>query len=209
MRGLREAGISTTVAREATEALAAAAVNDFDIIVLDVMLGGDRDGLDICRSLRRDGVLSRVLMLTARDAVADRVAGLEAGADDYLVKPFAFEELLARLRALSRRPAAAVSTAQECGGLAVDTASRKVTAEGQSIDVTRKEFDILELLMTNRGQVVTKEQIHDHVWSYDVLHDSNLVEVYVGRLRRKLDRSAVRAEIATVRGLGYRLEPRG
>ena len=203
-RGLEETGLLAEWARDAAEAIVATEEGAFDVIVLDVMLGRGIDGLQLCRLLRQRSVPSGILMLTARDAVPDRVRGLEAGADDYLVKPFAFQELLARIRALGRRPVMRPSSAIEAGGLRLDSGARLVSLDGGDVPLSRREFDVLELLVRNRGNTLSKDQIGTHVWGFDAETGGNLVEVYVGRLRRKLgDQDGVRF-IATVRGIGYR-----
>jgi DNA-binding response OmpR family regulator len=207
-RGLTEAGFSVDDARDGSEALAAAEGAAFDAIVLDVMLPGPKDGFAICAELRHRRVKTPVLMLTARDAVEDRVRGLEVGADDYLVKPFAFQELLARIRALTRRHLANRSSVLELSGLRLDTASRTIRVNGDLIDVTSKEFAIIEYFLHNPGRVLSRQQIEEHVWNYDFDSQSNLVEVYVGRIRRKLASKGMPKMLVTVRGYGYRLGAR-
>ncbi len=206
-RGLKETGLLAEWAAGADEGLHAAAIAGFDVIVLDVMLGRGMDGFDLCRELRSRDVASAILMLTARDAVADRVRGLDAGADDYLTKPFAFQELLARVRALARRPPMLRRAAAEVGALLVDSSARRVMLNGDEVALSRREFEVLDLLVRHVGQTLTKEQIETQVWGFDAVSDSNLVEVYVGRLRRKLSDAATGELITTVRGFGYRLEP--
>jgi len=205
-RGLEETGILAEWSADADEALLAADRGHFDVVVLDVMLGRGMDGIELCRLLRDRAVASAILMLTARDAVPDRVRGLEAGADDYLVKPFAFQELLARIRALARRPAVLASQATDIGGLRVDVAARRVSLHGSDVGLSRREFDVLELLVRHAGQTLTKEQIEIQVWGFDAESGGNLVEVYVGRLRRKLNDAVANRLISTVRGIGYRFE---
>jgi two-component system OmpR family response regulator len=203
-RGLREEGLVADVAITGHDALQRAADTPYDVIVLDVMLP-DVDGFEVCRRLRRDEVWSGVLMLTARDAVCDRVVGLDAGADDYLVKPFSFDELLARLRALVRRGTAERPALVEVGDLRLDPASRRVWRGGSEIVVTTKEFTLLHLFARNPEQVLTREQLLDHAWDFAYEQRSNVVEVYVRRLRERIDRPFGRHSIETVRGLGYRL----
>jgi DNA-binding response OmpR family regulator len=170
------------------------------------MLPG-RDGFDVSRELRRERVRVPILMLTARDSVDDRVRGLAAGADDYLVKPFAFAELLARIRALSRRHLDNRSALLELGPLVLDSEARRITVNGQELELTAKEFAILEYFLHHPNRVLTRSQIEDHVWNYDFASESNLVEVYIARLRRKLAASGVDDLIQTVRGTGgYRLK---
>ncbi|MBJ7594186.1 MAG: response regulator transcription factor [Candidatus Dormibacteraeota bacterium] len=206
-RGLEETGILAEWSADADEAVLAAGNGHFDVIVLDVMLGRGMDGFELCRLLRGRAIPSAILMLTARDAVPDRVQGLEAGADDYLVKPFAFQELLARIRALSRRPAILQSRTTDIDGLIVDTSARRVTIRGTEVALSRREFDVLDLLIRHAGQTLTKDQIETQVWGFDADSGGNLVEVYVGRLRRKLNDVEETQLITTVRGIGYRLEP--
>ena len=203
-RALEESGIGADWSRDAHEALVAVQGTHFDVVVLDVMLGYGPDGFAVCHEIRSRRIDTRVLMLTARDAVADRVAGLEAGADDYLGKPFALQELLARVRALGRRHIVDRVPLITVNGVRLDGAARSVTLEGTQLDTTRREFQILEMLMSNAGNFLTKEQIHDHVWSYDVTPESNLVEVYVARLRRKLEAARPGGYITTRRNVGYR-----
>ncbi len=206
-RGLEETGILAEWSADAEEAVLAAGNGHFDVIVLDVMLGRGMDGFELCRRLRGRAVPSAILMLTARDAVPDRVQGLEAGADDYLVKPFAFQELLARIRALSRRPAILQSDSTDIDGLVVDNSARRVTLRGTEVALSRREFDVLDLLIRHAGQTLTKDQIETQVWGFEADSGGNLVEVYVGRLRRKLNDVEETQLITTVRGIGYRLEP--
>ena len=205
-RGLEETGIIAEWSTDAGAAVLATDRGSFDVIVLDVMLGRGIDGFELCRLLRHRVVPSAILMLTARDAVPDRVHGLEAGADDYLVKPFAFQELLARIRALARRPAIRDSDAVYVGGLRVDGAARQVTINGSEIPLSRREFDVLELLTRHAGNTLTKDQIETQVWGFDAESGGNLVEVYVGRLRRKLNDTEGTRFITTIRGVGYRFE---
>jgi two-component system OmpR family response regulator len=205
-RGLEETGILAEWSADAEEAVLAAANGHFDVIVLDVMLGRGMDGFELCRLLRSRATPSAILMLTARDAVPDRVQGLEAGADDYLVKPFAFQELLARIRALARRPAILPSDSTDIGGLRVDATARRVTLNGSEVALSRREFDVLELLIHHPGHTLTKDQIETQVWGFEADNGGNLVEVYVGRLRRKLGDADDNRFITTVRGVGYRFE---
>ena len=203
-RGLGREGFVVEVARTGDEALWAAAELSFDAIVLDAMIPAP-DGFEVCRRLRRDGRWLPVLMLTGRDAVADRVAGLDAGADDYLVKPFAFDELAARLRALLRRGSGARPPVLEIGDLCLDPARKLVTRRGLRIDLTAKEFALLELFMRRQGEVLSRTQILDHVWDFAYEGTSNVVDVYVRYLRDKVDRPFGSTSIETVRGHGYRL----
>jgi len=204
-RGLEEQGYAVDVAYTGPEALDWAAVVNFDLIVLDILLP-ELDGIAVCRELRARGVRTPILMLTARDAIDDRVAGLDAGADDYLVKPFALKELLARLRALARRGADTPrSSVLQVADLTLDTLTRRVRRGGKAIGLTAKEYAVLECLMREPGRVLTRTVIADHVWNYDVYHQSNVVDVYIRNLRRKIDDGFDLRLIHTVRGAGYRL----
>jgi DNA-binding response OmpR family regulator len=186
-RGLEEAGHAVDVAFTGPEALQWTDKADYDAIVLDIMLPG-LDGLTVCREMRKRGTVAAVLMLTARDTVDDRVAGLDAGADDYLIKPFAMKELLARLRALARRAAEGPrDPVARVADLSLDPARHQVTRAGKKIDLSAREFAILEYLMRNAGLVLTRTMITEHVWDYDVFHQSNAVDVYIRTLRRKMD----------------------
>jgi two-component system OmpR family response regulator len=204
-RALEEEGYAVDVAGCGEDALWFGTENPYDAIVLDVMLP-DLDGFEVSRRLREAGRWSPVLMLTARDAVADRVAGLDAGADDYLTKPFSFAELLARLRALVRRGVAERPPVLRVGDLSLDPARRTVMRDGASIDLTAREFALLEYLMRHVGEVLTRSQLIEHVWDFAYDGDSNVVDVYIRYLRNKVDRPFGRDSIRTVRGAGYRLE---
>ena len=200
---LEEEGHTVDVATDGEEGLAMAMDSSHDVIVLDILLPGI-DGFEVCRRLRAGRVDTPVLLLTALDAIEDRVRGLDAGADDYLPKPFAFQELLARLRALGRRRVQARDPDQlQTANLVLDLRRRRAVRDGRTIDLSPKEFALLEFLMRNQGRVVTRTQILDHVWGYDYSPDSNLVDVYVTYLRRKIDRGHQRKLIRTVRGAGY------
>lgn len=204
-RGLEEQGYAVDLAGTGREALEWSDSAAFDLIILDIMLP-ELDGVTVCRELRARGLRMPILMLTARDAVDDRVAGLDAGADDYLVKPFALKELLARLRALTRRADDASRTAVlECADLVLDTRTRRVSRAGRVIDLTSKEFAVLECLMRAPGHVLTRTLIADQVWNYEVYNQSNVVDVYIRNLRRKIDDPCPVKLIHTVRGAGYRL----
>jgi DNA-binding response OmpR family regulator len=203
-RGLTEEGHAVDVAADGEEAVDWPAVADFDVIILDVMLP-IRDGFDVCRTLRAQGVSAPILMLTARDAVDDRVRGLDSGADDYLVKPFAFAELLARLRALSRRQPAVHGTRLQVADLVLETATRSVTRGDRTIELTSKEYAILEYMMRHPNQVLTRTMIAEHVWNYDFDNASNVIDVHVRNLRRKVDNASASKVIQTVRGAGYRI----
>jgi two-component system OmpR family response regulator len=203
-RGLREEGYAADVAPEGEEALWMARAVPYDAIVLDVMLPG-LDGFEVCRRLRAADVWSPVLMLTARDAVDDRVHGLDAGADDYLAKPFSFEELLARLRALARRAPNERPTVLEVGDLRLDPAAHRAWRGDDELELSAKEFALLELFMRRAGAVLTRDQLLDGAWDMAFETRSNIVDVYVRYLREKVDRPFGRASLETVRGVGYRL----
>lgn len=181
-----------------------AEMTPYDVIILDIMLP-DKNGLEVCRDLRKKRVKTPILMLTARDAVEDRVAGLDCGADDYLVKPFAIQELLARLRALLRRESADKSSLLRLGNLILDPATHFVERGGLSIDLTAKEYALLEYFMRNPNRLITREMAESHIWSYDFVTSSNVVDVYIRRLRRKIDDPFQQKLFETVRGAGYRL----
>jgi two-component system, OmpR family, response regulator len=202
-RSLTEEGHAADVARTGDDAIWMAAAVDYDAIVLDVMLPG-RDGFEVCRTLRERGVWAPVLMLTARTTVPDRVAGLDAGADDYLPKPFAFAELLARLRALARRGAPERPSVIEAGDLRLDPALRTLRRGETEISLSAKEFALLETFMRRPGEVMSRYQLLEHVWDFDYEQRSNVVDVYVRYLREKIDRPFGRDSIETVRGVGYR-----
>lgn len=201
-RALRFEGYKTELANDGPGALAAHAERPADAIILDVAMPR-MDGLEVCRRLRSAGDATPVLMLTARAAVNDRVAGLDAGADDYLVKPFALEELLARIRALLRRSAPAEEDLLQFSDLSLDSGTREVRRAGRLIELTRTEFLLLELLLRNARQVLTRELIFDRVWGYDFGANSNSLEVYIGYLRRKTEAEGEPRLIHTVRGVGY------
>jgi heavy metal response regulator len=204
-RGLGEAGMAVDLAGDGEEALELALAARYDAIVLDLGLPL-RDGLEVLRELRARGCATPVLVLTARDAVPDRVQGLDAGADDYLVKPFAFAELLARLRALLRR-GTAQSSVIRVGDLVLDAAARTVERSGTRLELTAKEFALLEYLARHAGEVVTRTMIAEHVWNLDFDSFSNVIDVYIRYLRRKVDDPFDTKLIHTRRGIGYVLQP--
>jgi two-component system, OmpR family, response regulator len=207
-RGLREEGHAVDVAGNGEDALWMAAAAPYDAVVLDVMLPG-LDGLATCRALRDRGVWTPVLILTARDAVGDRVAGLDTGADDYLIKPFSFAELLARLRALARRAPGERPVVLEVGDLRLDPASRRVTRGDVELELSAKEFALLEVFMRHPGETLSRLRLLEAGWDMAYESRSNLVDVYVSYLRRKIDRPFGRSSLETVRGAGYRLRQDG
>src|SRR2546430_2396645 len=203
-RGLVHEGLAADVTANGEDALWMAQAHEYDAIVLDVMLP-DVDGFEVCRRLRNAGVWSPVLMLTARDSVDDRVHGLDSGADDYLVKPFAFAELLARLRALARRGDSGRPTVLAVGDLRLDPATREVTRGATRISLSAKEFALLETFMRRPGDVLSRLHLLEHAWDFTYDNRSNVVDVYVRRLRLKIDEPFGRRTLETVRGGGYRL----
>ena len=202
-RGLSEEGFVIDVATDAVQAEQRVGVYQYDAILLDVMLPGG-DGFSLCKTWREAGVSTPILFLTARDEIRDRVQGLNLGGDDYLVKPFAFEELLARVRALLRRPGAAGTATFEFGDLSIDTVRRRVSRGGQIVPLTAREYQLLEYFAHHAGRVVTRTALWEHVWDSDMEPDSNVVDVYVRYLRNKIGRD----KIETVRGMGYVLPAR-
>jgi DNA-binding response OmpR family regulator len=205
-RGLEDAGFAADVVYDGEEALSAALANSYDLILLDVMLPRV-DGLEVSRRLRSQRMHAPILMLTARDSIDDRVLGLESGADDYLVKPFALREVVARIKALTRRHLADRTALLTAGPIALDTSARKVTVGGRSLELTAKEYAILEYFMLNQGRLLTRDQVIEHVWNYDFEGGHNLIETYVNRLRGKLTRAGAEDPFVTVRGArGYRFE---
>ena len=208
-RGLEEQGYAVDTAFTGLEALEWADAAPYDIIILDIMLP-EMDGLTVCRELRKRDTHTPILMLTARDSVDDRVNGLDAGADDYLVKPFALKELLARLRAMSRRNAEQPKTSTlQLADLTLDTLTRRVRRGEKLIELTAKEYAVLECLLREPERVLTRTQIAEHVWNYDVYNQSNIVDVYIRNLRRKIDNGFEPKLIHTIRGAGYRLSAEG
>lgn len=204
-RALTDVGHRVDVAYDGLDGLTSAERGAHDLLLLDVMLP-EMDGLEVARELRRQRVRTPILMLTARDAVPDRVRGLDSGADDYLTKPFALEELLARVRALGRRAGEGTGDTLTVGDLVLDVERHEARRAGQAIELTAKEFDLLTYLMRNTGRVLAKDQIVEHVWGYDNQATSNVVEIYVHYLRDKIDRGFARPLIRTVRGVGYTIK---
>src|SRR3954454_8542800 len=204
-RGLRHAGYAVDLATDGDAALRDAAVWSYDAIVLDVMLPV-RDGLDVCRRLRERGCWAPVLMLTARGQIADRIGGLDAGADDYLVKPFDFGEFLARLRALIRRVPEPRPAELRVGDLVVDPSTHAVTRAGRPVELSAREFAVLEYLARHPGEAVSRTRLIEHVWDQNFEGSTNIVDVYVGYLRRELEEPFEMPLIRTIRGVGYALE---
>jgi two-component system copper resistance phosphate regulon response regulator CusR len=204
-KGLKEEQYAVDVCYDGEEALFQAQVNQYDLIILDVMLP-KKNGFSICKEIRNEGNLTPILMLTARDQLEDKVKGLQEGADDYLTKPFAFEELLARIQALLRRTQDYKTKTLKVGDLELDPVSRKITREDKTITLTGKEYALLEYLMRNKGRVITQSMIIDHVWdmNYDGL--SNVVNVYINHLREKIDKGFSQKYIHTIRGVGYKVD---
>ncbi len=201
---LTKEGYVVDAALDGEEGQALAEAGIYDAIILDILLP-KRDGIDVCRALRRQRLRTPILLLTARDAVDDRVRGLDSGADDYLVKPFAFQELLARVRALVRRAMPEASPILSVTDLTADPATHRVQRGGHDISLTAKEFALLEYFLRHPNQILTRELLESHVWTYDFVSASNVVEVGVGRLRRKIDDPFDVKLLETVRGVGYRL----
>lgn len=207
--GLEQDGYAVDLQHDFDDGLAYAETENYDFIVLDRMLPDGKDGLHICKALRADGNDTPILMLTARGETEDRVKGLDDGADDYLVKPFAFDELLARLRALKRRPKAVISQQVTVGEVNIDVARKQVTVAGMPVKLSKKEYALLEYLAHHPDQISSKEQLIEHVWDFDADILPNTVEVFIRSLRKKLDGKANESHIETVRGFGYRLRTTG
>jgi two-component system OmpR family response regulator len=204
VRGFATDSIAADLVTTGQDAIVRAGATDYAVIVLDVMLP-DRDGFDVCRTLRAAHIDAPVLMLTARDGIADRVHGLDSGADDYLVKPFSFAELLARVRAMSRRGPIERQVVLEVGDLRLDSARHQVWRGETAIDLSKKEYAVLEALMRRPGHVLSRFDLLEQVWGYDYENRSNVVEVYIGYVRAKIDRPFQRKSLQTVRGVGYRI----
>ena len=206
-RGLSEQGYAVDVARDGDEALHWPDVAEFDVIILDLMLP-KRSGIEVCRSFRERGVGTPLLMLTARDAIEDRVLGLDSGADDYLVKPFAFAELLARLRALTRREPVVLGTVLRVEDLIFDTSTGEVSRQGIPVGLTTKEGRLLEYLIRHPNHILTRTMIAEHVWNYDFDNATNVIDVHIRNIRRKIDDAFPTKLIQTIRGAGYRISSR-
>jgi len=204
-QGLQEEQYAVDVSRNGSDALHMAQINPYDVIILDIMLPG-MDGIAVCREMRQRGILTPILMLTAKDEIEDKVTGLSEGADDYLTKPFAFDELLARIRALLRRNQDYKTKELKAGDLEMDPLKRMVTRAGKKIDLTGKEYALLEYLLRNRGRTVTTSMILNHVWDIDYVGSSNIVNVYISHLRNKIDKDHETKLIQTVRGHGFRID---
>ncbi|MDD5069475.1 MAG: response regulator transcription factor [Candidatus Omnitrophica bacterium] len=204
-RGLKEANYVVDIVSEGNQALFQAEVNPYDLIILDIMIPG-RDGFSVCRLLRAKGIDVPILMLTARDSLIDRISGLDSGADDYLTKPFAFQELLARVRALLRRKRTDKTTTIKLGELELDQLSRSVKRLDKEIKLTSKEYSLLEYLILHSNQVVTRTMISEHVWNEDFDSFTNVIDVYINFLRNKIDKGFSKPMLHTLRGIGYILK---
>ena len=204
-RGLKENNYTVDVAYDGEKGFYLADINTYDLIILDVMLP-DKDGISVCRDLRKLKIDTPVLMLTARNEVKDKVSGLDSGADDYLTKPFVFDELLARVRALSRRKRSEKTTTLKVGDLVLDQLTRKVTRAGKEIILTSREYSLLEYLMLNASQVVTRTMISEHVWEDDFDTFTNVINVYVNYLRNKINDGYDKKLISSIRGVGYTIK---
>jgi len=205
-QGLEEAGFAADTVYDGEEAVAAALTTDYDVILLDVMLP-KLDGIEVSRQLRRQRMHAPILMLTARDSLEDKVLGLERGADDYLVKPFALREVVARIKALTRRHLVDRTSMLAAGPISLDTGARQLTVRDTYVPLTAKEYAILEYFMLNQNQLITREQVIQHVWNFEFEGGRNLIEVYIGRLRKKIVEAGAGDPFATLRGAGYRFEP--
>jgi heavy metal response regulator len=204
-KGLQEEQYAVDVCRNGTDALHMAQLNPYDVIILDIMLPG-KDGFTVCREMRQKDILTPILMLTAKDEIEDKVTGLSEGADDYLTKPFSFDELLARIRALLRRSQDYKTKELKVADLEMDPLGRKVTRSGKLIELTGKEYALLEYLLRNRGRTVTPSMILEHVWDMDYISSSNIVNVYINHLRNKIDKDFDHKLIQTIRGHGFKID---
>ncbi|MEI7905449.1 MAG: response regulator transcription factor [Candidatus Firestonebacteria bacterium] len=203
-RGLKEEGYAVDAASDGEEGVFLAVDKEYDLIILDIMIP-KLDGLSVCRAIRKKGLETPIIMLTAKDTVKDKVAGLDAGADDYLTKPFAFEELLARVRAGLRKNSRKSGTVLKIEDLELDPVSHKVIRSKKTIELTSKEYSLLEYMLRNQGKVITRNMIAEHVWDIDFDTGTNVIDVYINYLRKKIDQGFPRKLINTVRGRGYRL----
>ena len=205
-QGLEEAGFAADTVYDGEEAVAAALTTDYDVILLDVMLP-KLDGIEVSRQLRSHRMHAPILMLTARDSLEDKVLGLERGADDYLVKPFALREVVARIKALTRRHLADRTSVLAAGPISLDTIAHQLAVLDKQVPLTAKEYAILEYFMLNQNRLITRQQVIEHVWNFDFEGGRNLIEVYIGRLRKKIVEAGATDPFATLRGAGYRFEP--
>lgn len=205
-QGLEEAGFAADTVYDGEEAVAAALTTDYDVILLDVMLP-KLDGIEVSRQLRSHRMHAPILMLTARDSLEDKVLGLERGADDYLVKPFALREVVARIKALTRRHLADRTSVLAAGPISLDTFAHQLAVLDKHVPLTAKEYAILEYFMLNQNRLITRQQVIEHIWNFDFEGGRNLVEVYIGRLRKKIVEAGATDPFATLRGAGYRFEP--
>jgi DNA-binding response OmpR family regulator len=208
-QGLEQERYAVDIEYDGDGGLGSALNETYDVMIIDRMLPGSLQGLDICRQVREAGIHTPILLLTAKDQIKDRVEGLNAGADDYMVKPFSFEELLARLRALMRRPSEAKHNVIKVGDLSLDTVSYEVKRADKNLELSAKEFALLEYMMRNSGRVLSKDMIISHVWDFDADVLPNTVEVYMGYLRNKVDKPFSKQLIHTQRGFGYLLKDKG
>lgn len=201
--GLKNQGVVSDAVHSGDEAIERILSHDYDVVVLDIMLPGEKDGFAVCKEVRKAGVETPIIMVTARESVEDRVHGLDVGADDYLAKPFSLEELMARLRALVRRGRALDQPVLEVDGLKLDPSRRVVEREGTFINLSKKEFRLLEYLLRNKGRVITRTMLIEHIWGYTIDYDSKVVDVYINYVRNKVDKGFAKKLIHTVRGVGY------
>jgi two-component system copper resistance phosphate regulon response regulator CusR len=204
-RGLKEEGYAVDIAQDGVEGEFLATTNEYDVIILDVMLP-KTDGIALCKSLRSRKISTPIIMVTAKDAVSDKVKGLDSGADDYITKPFAFEELLARIRALLRKRDGSGANKLKVNGLELDLLAHKVTRDGKNIELTSKEYALLEYLMRNAGVVITRTMVAEHVWDINFDSDTNIIDVYINYLRKKIDDGFKKNLIQTIRGRGYTIK---
>ena len=204
-RGLKEEGYASDIAQDGVEGEFFATTNEYDVIILDVMLP-KTDGITLCKSLRSRKISTPIIMVTAKDAVSDKVKGLDSGADDYITKPFAFEELLARIRALMRKRENPAANKLKVDGLELDLLAHEVARDGKKIELTSKEYALLEYLMRNPGVVVTRTMVAEHVWDINFDSDTNIIDVYINYLRKKIDDGFKKDLIQTIRGRGYTIK---